>query len=87
MESWVSSSALFDRFNMAVGLASGRAPGLMVNLTSLGNLESIAQHVLPGGMSAATRAAITQETADLPPAQARILMVGLALGSPEFQRQ
>ena len=87
MESWVSSSALFDRFNLAVALASGRAPGLTVNLTSLGNLESIAQQVLPGGMSAATRAAITQETAGLEPAQARVLMVGLALGSPEFQRQ
>jgi uncharacterized protein (DUF1800 family) len=94
MESWVSSDALFERFNMALAIASGRAPGLVVNLeavvpaTSVAALPGAIERVmLHGRAGPATRETLEREAAGLPPADARRLLVGLALGSPEFQRQ
>ncbi len=94
-DSWVSSSALLDRFNLALALASSRLPGAMVDLDRL-----IPPSAIPDSLvvtvdrvlfhetaSSQTLELIRKEVSSLPPLQARNLAVGLALGSPWFQRQ
>lgn len=95
-EDWVSSGALLNRMNVAMALASGRLPGVMVDLDRI--LPATADHdtlvaaidrrLLGGTMSERTRRVIRDQLEDLrDPAQARALAVGLALGGPEFQQQ
>ncbi|GBD31747.1 hypothetical protein HRbin33_00707 [bacterium HR33] len=94
-ESWVSSSALLDRFNLALALASNRRPGATVDLDRLIPPSAVADSLVTavnrvifhGTASAETLEVIRKEISGLPPIQARNLAVGLALGSPEFQRQ
>ncbi len=94
MEAWVSSGALFDRFNVALAIASGRAPGLEIDLDAL--IPAAETHALPrevervilhGRAGPATHETLARETRDLGLLEARTLLTGLALGSPEFQRQ
>ena len=93
---WVNSGALLGRMNVAVGLAAGRLPGVAVDLDSIVPLTRDAAQlvndvnatVLAGIMTPHTRTVILQQLADIGDArQARALAVGLALGSPEFQKQ
>jgi uncharacterized protein (DUF1800 family) len=94
-ESWVNSGALLERLNVAMGLAAGRAPGVALNLEALiaswadaaQLAELVNRRILSGGASRNTLRVIQEQTASLAPAQARMMAVGLALGSPEFQRQ
>jgi uncharacterized protein (DUF1800 family) len=95
-EDWVNSGALLARMNFAVQLASGRLPGVTVDLEGVVPLttdhaalvDRINSSVLAGAMSAHTRETILKQIADLPdPRTARALAVGLAIGGPEFQRQ
>jgi len=92
---WVNSGALLQRMNFAMGLASGRAPGVSADLAAVlptGNVEtllsSINQKLLGGAMTAQTKTVLRKELASVSdPVQARALAVGLALGGPEFQKQ
>jgi len=95
-EDWVNSGALLSRMNIAMGLAAGRLPGAAVNLDAVVPLvtdrdELVARvnaAVLGGQASANTLRVLRQQINDLnDPRQARTMVVGLALGSPEFQRQ
>jgi uncharacterized protein (DUF1800 family) len=95
-EDWVNSGALLGRMNFAVALAAGRQPGATVDLDAIVPARSdhaalvaaVDESILGGAMSANTRRVILEQIADLPGAErARALAVGLALGSPEFQRQ
>ncbi len=94
-ESWVNSGALLERLNVAMGIASGRAPGVRVNLSDLipmtGVVERLADVVngliLGGAATPNTLRVIREQTANLRADQARVMAVGLALGSPEFQKQ
>jgi len=95
-EDWVNSGALLARMNFAVQLASGRMPGLAVDLDRVvpvtddhvALVSGVDKAVLGGAMSQQTRQTILKELADVPdPRMARALAVGLALGGPEFQRQ
>jgi uncharacterized protein (DUF1800 family) len=95
-EDWVNSGALLKRMNFAVQLASGRMPGVTVDLDRVVALTddhaalvaAVDQAVLGGEMTRQTRETILKELADVPdPRQARALAIGLALGGPEFQRQ
>jgi uncharacterized protein (DUF1800 family) len=95
-ESWVNSGALLDRFNTAIALAAGRMPGVTVDLgrllpttADLGDLvEQVNHGVLHGAAGEATLAAMRKQLATIrDPGAARALALGLALGSPEFQRQ
>jgi len=95
-EEWVNSGALLGRMNFAVALAAGRQPGAAVDLDlvvpadadSDALVEAVNDRVLAGAMTANTRRVILREIAELRDARgARALAVGLALGSPEFQRQ
>jgi uncharacterized protein (DUF1800 family) len=95
-EDWVNSGALLQRMNLAVALAAGRIPGSHPDLSRLavadgdraGLLRDLDHELFADRMSSRTRDAITHELADLADPEAeRMLAVGLALGSPEFQRQ
>jgi uncharacterized protein (DUF1800 family) len=95
-EDWVNSGALLARMNFAVQLASGRMPGLAVDLDRVvpvtddheALVSGVDKAVLGGAMSQQTRRTILKELADVPdPRAARALAVGLAIGGPEFQRQ
>ena len=95
-EDWVNSGALLARMNFAVQLASGRLPGVVVDLEGVVPLtadrgalvERINQSILSGAMTEHTRTVILRQLADVAdPQAARMLAVGLTLGGPEFQRQ
>jgi len=95
-EDWANSGALLARMNFAVALAAGRQPGASVDLDAIlpvtiensALVDAVNERVLGGAMSAHTRSVIVAELADVPdPVRGRALAVGLALGSPEFQRQ
>ena len=95
-EDWVNSGALLNRMNMAVAIAAGRLPGLaaapgapMAATDDKGALLVAVNRAILGGQgSDNTLRVIRQQIADLAdPRAARTMAVGLALGSPEFQRQ
>jgi uncharacterized protein (DUF1800 family) len=95
-EEWANSGALLGRMNFAVELAAGRQPGAAVDLDAVlpaasdhdALVSAVDDRVLGGAMTAGTRGVILRQIADQPDmARARALAVGLALGSPEFQRQ
>lgn len=95
-EDWVNSGALLLRMNMAVALAAGRLPGVTVALDSLVPatddpdtlIRAVDARLLGGILTAHTDGVLRQQLADIrDPAAARTLVVGLALGGPEFQRQ
>jgi uncharacterized protein (DUF1800 family) len=95
-EDWVNSGALLARMNTAVALASGKLPGVSVNLDAIAPAGSdpdrlvaaIDDKVFAGRLSPHTREVIRDQLADVrDPEQARMLAVGLALGGPEFQKQ
>jgi uncharacterized protein (DUF1800 family) len=93
--SWVNAGALLQRLNVALGIASGRAPGVAVALDGLipamadpaGLADAVNRTILNGAATPNTLRVIREQTADLRPEQARVMAVALALGSPEFQRQ
>jgi uncharacterized protein (DUF1800 family) len=95
-EDWVNSGALLLRMNMAVALAAGRIPGVTIALDSLvpttddanALIETVDVRLLGGVLTAHTHDVLQREVADVPdPVARRALVIGLALGGPEFQRQ
>jgi hypothetical protein len=81
---------------MAVALAAGRLPGVTVMLDSLvpatGDpntlIHAVDTRLLGGILTTHTDEVLRRELADVTdPVAARALVIGLALGGPEFQRQ
>jgi len=84
-EEWVNSTALLARMNFAPALASNSIAGVHVDLRRLDHTQPpdplrVAKALLPGGVSQQTRAAIAN-------ASSSSQVVGLILGSPDFQRR
>jgi uncharacterized protein (DUF1800 family) len=95
-ESWVSTNALLERFNVAVALAAGRLPGVTYDVGALlppgedraALVAAVCEVILHGGAGPATVETLRREVErEASPVTARALALGLALGSPEFQRQ
>jgi uncharacterized protein (DUF1800 family) len=95
-ESWVNSGALLERFNAAVALAAGRLPGVTYQPDRLVTVapgpdrlpDLVNEAILSGIAGDSTLATIRRQLADIrDPRAARAFAIGLALGSPEFQRQ
>jgi uncharacterized protein (DUF1800 family) len=95
-ESWVNASALLERFNAAVGLAAQRLPGITYDPATLipdaGDREALVNAanrlILHGTASRTTLDVMAREVSNTPNMiAARTLALGLALGSPEFQKQ
>jgi uncharacterized protein (DUF1800 family) len=93
---WLNSGAILTRMNLALALASGRMPGVTVNLDSLiaatSDYDDLVRRtnalILGGQGSDHTLQAIRRQINDLPnTTSARTMAVALALGSPDFQKQ
>ena len=94
-ESWVNAGALLQRMNVAMGLASGRLPGARADLDRVAPalddtdslIAAVNRNILNGAASPNTIRTMRNQTRDLSGEQARAMLVALALGSPEFQKQ
>jgi len=101
-ERWVNTGALLERMNFALALSGNRVPGTSVNLQNLSaktpatQPSQIVDHfvnlLLRGQISPQTRATIDKSLSEQQLAMAGgkvdvAKVVGLILGSPEFQRQ
>jgi len=93
---WLNSGAILTRMNLALALASARMPGVVVDLDRLSPVTSdydqlvrnVNATVLGNQGTEHTLQVIRQQIGDMPNAvNARAMAVGLALGSPDFQRQ
>jgi uncharacterized protein (DUF1800 family) len=88
---WMNSAALLARMNFAIALAAGRIPGVKVDPARFADrtdLDQISQDLMLNGLSDQSRAAIEEGLKSQAEAQPRPLMIaGLMLGSPDFQRR
>jgi len=88
-ESWVNTGGLLERMNFGLALASNRVQGTKVNLAKLDGdqskvLDEYLKTILAGEISASTKEALMKQLGQSDPATK---VVGLILGTPEFQRQ
>ncbi|MBI4421013.1 MAG: DUF1800 domain-containing protein [Gemmatimonadetes bacterium] len=94
-DAWVNTGALLQRMNVAMGLASGRLPGVKIDLDNVAPaaapsdslIAAVNRNILNGAASPHTIRTMKNQTRDLSGEMARAMVVGLALGSPEFQKQ
>ena len=95
-ESWVNSGALLDRLNVSMRLAAGRLRGIRHELEAVIPLmddpealvEAVNMTILNGSASPNTLRVMREQAESAgSPREARTLVVGLGIGSPEFQRQ
>jgi uncharacterized protein (DUF1800 family) len=88
-ESWVNTGALLERMNFGLALANNRIPGTHVSLSTVNGdqskvMDEYLKSLLAGEISSATRETLLKQ---LDPADPVTKVVGLILGTPEFQRQ
>lgn len=88
-ESWVNTGGLLERMNFGLALANNRIQGTRVSLAKLNGdqskvMDEYLKTVLAGEISSATRETLLKQ---LEPADPVTKVVGLILGTPEFQRQ
>src|SRR5215217_4219160 len=88
-ESWVNTGGLLERMNFGVALADNHIPGTKVNLSKSNSeqeklMDQYLKTILAGEISAATRETLLKQ---LEPSDPVTKVVGLILGTPEFQRQ
>jgi uncharacterized protein (DUF1800 family) len=88
-ESWVNTGGLLERMNFGLALAGNRVQGTRVNLASANGdqskvLDEYLKTILAGEISASTKEALMKQLGQSDPATK---VVGLILGTPEFQRQ
>ena len=88
-ESWVNTGGLLERMNFGLALAGNRVQGTKVNLANAKGeqskvLDEYLKTILAGDISASTREALAKQLNQSDPPTK---VVGLILGTPEFQRQ
>jgi len=94
-ESWVNTGALLERMNFGVALAGNRIPGTKVDLTQRVKentdknkmVDETLKMILAGEVSTTTRETLLKQVGDIDGADPITKVVGLILGTPEFQRQ
>jgi uncharacterized protein (DUF1800 family) len=90
---WISAGALVSRINFGLRLATGRIPGVVVALPPKDTpVDALARQVLGRPASASTIATVERalrqdDEVDERRAPQVAKVVGLLLGSPEFQKQ
>jgi uncharacterized protein (DUF1800 family) len=87
-DEWISTAALLGRMNFALDLSAGKIRGVQVNTAALseGSLDTVAARFLPGGgLSDSSKRTLEAEAKKEGGEPSRL--VGLVLGSPEFQRR
>jgi len=91
-DSWVNTGGLLERMNFGLALAANRVQGVKVDLTKVAGantdkakvIDESVKTILAGELSAATRETLMKQ---LDPSDPVTKVVGLILGTPEFQRQ
>lgn len=89
-ESWVNTGGLLERMNFGLALAANRVQGTRVNLSALTNtnqtqvMNESLKILLAGEVSPATKETLLKQ---LGQQDGVTKVVGLILGTPEFQRQ
>ncbi len=88
-ESWVNTGGLLERMNFGLALANNRVQGTKVSLSKMNGeqakvMDEYLKTILAGDISAATRETLLKQ---LEPSDPVTKVVGLILGTPEFQRQ
>ncbi len=90
-EEWTNAGAMLGRMNFALALASGRMPGVRpAAVVGPDPASAAVAAVLPGRSAPELVAAIRADLAEQPgltPRQAAARALGLALGSPQFQKR
>jgi uncharacterized protein (DUF1800 family) len=92
-ESWVNTGALLERMNFGLALASNRIPGTRVDLAKLTAqdkaklVDESLKLIVAGDISASTRETLMKQIDEANTNDAAAKVVGLILGTPEFQRQ
>lgn len=102
-QDWMNSASLLARMNFAIALASNRIPGVKVDPARFGDAsdtDQIAADLMLTSLSDQARAAIqagldaqaNSQTAEprrplQPPVPKPLVIAGLMLGSPDFQRR
>lgn len=88
-EEWISTSSLLERMNFALDLAGGGIRGVRLDAPRPGepaaSLDTVAARLLPGGLSENSKKTLEAEASR--PGSEPTRVVGLVLGSPEFQRR
>jgi len=92
-ESWVNTGGLLERMNFGLALAGNRIQGTRVDLAAKLNapeksklIDESLKMIVAGDISAATRETLLKQI-DETNADTAAKVVGLILGTPEFQRQ
>jgi uncharacterized protein (DUF1800 family) len=91
-ESWVNTGGLLERMNFGLALAGNRVQGTKVDLTRLTTgdksqakvMDESLKTILAGEISPATKETLRKQLGQSDPVTK---VVGLILGTPEFQRQ
>jgi uncharacterized protein (DUF1800 family) len=91
-ESWVNTGGLLERMNFGLALAGNRVQGTKVDLSKFTNgdksqakvMDESLKTILAGEISATTKETLLKQLAQSDPVTK---VVGLILGTPEFQRQ
>jgi hypothetical protein len=91
-ESWVNTGSLLERMNFGLALAGNRVQGTRVDLAKLTNgqtsqgkvMDDALKAILAGEISPSTRETLLKQLDQADPVTK---VVGLILGTPEFQRQ
>ena len=91
-ESWVNTGGLLERMNFGLALAGNRVQGTKVDLSKFTNgdksqskvMDESLKTILAGEISARTRETLLKQLDQSDPVTK---VVGLILGTPEFQRQ
>ncbi len=91
-ESWVNTGGLLERMNFGLALAGNRVQGTKVDLSKFTNadknqakvMDESLKTILAGEISATTRETLLKQLDQSDPVTK---VVGLILGTPEFQRQ
>jgi uncharacterized protein (DUF1800 family) len=92
-ETWVNTGALLERMNFGLALASNRIPGTRVDLAKLTVqdksklIDESLKLLVAGDISASTRETLMKQIDEANASDTASKVVGLILGTPEFQRQ
>ncbi len=92
-ESWVNTGGLLERMNFGLALARNQIPGTRVDLAKLAVqdksklIDESLQLLVAGDISPATRDTLMRQIDEQNAKENAAKVVGLILGTPEFQRQ
>jgi uncharacterized protein (DUF1800 family) len=92
-ENWVNTGALLERMNFGLALAGNRIPGTRVDLAKLTAqdksklIDESLKLLVAGDISASTRETLMKQIDEANASDSAAKVIGMILGTPEFQRQ